>query len=65
LPFDDPAGVGEGLSAAHKKIRLLLLPSGPDKVHGILLRRTQTMPTEPSKGNLTAYDYILYVFYRQ
>ena len=46
LPFESSAGVGEGLSAAHKSFRLLLLPSGPDKVHGVLLRRTQTMPGE-------------------
>jgi hypothetical protein len=53
LPFESSAGVGEGLSAAHKSFRLLLLPSGPDKVHGVLLRRTQTMQAEPSKGNLS------------
>ena len=46
LPLYSSAGVGEGLSAAHKNLRLLLLPSGPDKVHGIPLRRTQTMPDE-------------------
>jgi len=38
----------------------LLLPSGPDKVHGVLLRRTQTMRAEPSKGNFMLYDYIIF-----
>ena len=50
LPFYSSAGVGEGWSAAHKNFRLLLLPSGPDKVHGIPLRRTQTIPGEAIKG---------------
>ena len=45
LPFYSSAGVGEGWSAAHKNFRLLLLPSGPDKVHKFALRRTQ--PSTP------------------
>jgi len=62
LPFESSASVGEGLSAAHKSFRLLLLPSGPDKVHGVLLRRTQTMQAEPSKGNFMLYNYIIFVY---
>lgn len=30
-----------GSPAAHRKFRLMLLPSGPDMVHGNLLHRTQ------------------------
>jgi len=57
-PRDDE----EGLSAAHKSFRLLLLPSGPDKVHGVLLRRTQTMPNEAIKGRYkTTLYYMLFV----
>ncbi len=60
LPSDDSAGVGEGLSAAHRSVRLLLLPSGPDKVHDVLLRRTQTMHAESSKGNFMLPNYIIF-----
>lgn len=59
LPFNSSAGVGEGWSAAHKNFRLLLLPSGPDKVHGISLRRTQTIPGEAIKGAIFNLSYIL------
>ena len=34
--------LGLGDPAAHEKIHLMLLPSGPDMVHGFPLRRTQT-----------------------
>ena len=33
--------LGLGYPAAHKWYHLMLLPSGPDMVHGYLLRRTQ------------------------
>jgi hypothetical protein len=42
---------GTGGPAAHKEICLLLLPSGPDKVHRTLLRRT--CPCSPSKKQST------------
>ena len=65
LPFNSSAGVGEGWSAAHKNFRLLLLPSGPDKVHGISLRRTQTIPGEAIKGQyLICHTYYYIVFAR-
>jgi len=38
------------LSAAHKRFRLSLLPSGPDEVHRFLLRRTQSKPAKLLKG---------------
>ena len=62
LPFYSSAGVGEGLSAAHKNFRLLLLPSGPDKVHGIPLRRTQTIPGEAIKGQWFSFLYKVCTF---
>ena len=37
----------------------MLLPSGPDKVHGVLLRRTQTIHAEPSKGNFSRHHIII------
>jgi len=60
LPFESSASVGEGLSAAHKNFRLLLLPSGPDKVHGILLRRTQTRTGEAVKGHFDSLNYMVF-----
>ena len=45
----------KGLSAAHKRSRLSLLPSGPDEVHGLLLRRTPVTLTKPSKDNCIIY----------
>ena len=49
----------KGLSAAHKRSRLSLLPSGPDEVHGLLLRRTPVTLTKPSKDNCIVY-YIIF-----
>ena len=34
--------LGLGDPAAHERVHLMLLPSGPDMVHGFPLRRTQT-----------------------
>ena len=34
--------LGLGDPAAHEKVHLMLLPSGPDMVHGFPLRGTQT-----------------------
>ena len=56
--FDSPADNGKGLSTAHRRYRLLLLPSGPDKVHRVLLRRTQTEPAKLSKD-----DFLLQILY--
>jgi len=52
-PLRAPLSVGEGFAAAHKSFRLLLLPSGPDKIRGVLLRRTQTIPGGAVKGQLS------------
>ena len=66
LSFDSSADIGKGLSAAHKSFRLLLLPSGPDKVHGVPLRGTQTAPTELSKDNFVVLIYyICFWLFRQ
>ena len=41
-----------GLSAARKRSRLSLLPSGPDEVHGLVSRRTRVSSyRRPSKDN--------------
>lgn len=54
--------MNSGFAVAHKVLCLLLLPSGPDKVHGVLLRRTQTMPNEAIKGRYkTTLYYMLFV----
>lgn len=52
-PLRAPLSVGEGFAAAHKSFRLLLLPSGPDKIRGVLLRRTQSIPGGAVKGQLS------------
>jgi len=39
--------LGPGFPAAHRKHHLLLLPSGPDRIHGFLLRRTWGVNTTP------------------
>lgn len=36
-PKKSPLGLEPGIPAAHAKFRLLLLPSGPDKVHTLAL----------------------------
>ena len=59
-PLTAPHNSGKGLSAAHKNLRLLLLPSGPDKVHGILLRRTQTKTGEAVKGHFGSLNYMVF-----
>jgi len=50
--------VRRGFTAAHKANRLLLLPLGPDKVHGALLRRTPTHCGQVRRltGNSTGTD---------
>ncbi len=37
----------------------MLLPSGPDKVHGVSLRRTQTKPGEAVKEHIHSVLIIL------
>ena len=44
--------LGLGDPAAHERVHLMLLPSGPDMVHGFPLRGTQTS-TLRAKGSLT------------
>lgn len=39
----NPYGLGLSIPAAHAKFRLLLLPSGPDKFHGMTPHGTQTV----------------------
>ena len=39
-----PALRGQGFLAAHTKICLLLLPSGPDKIHSMMSHETQLRP---------------------
>jgi len=36
-----PAEIQPGFLTSHKTVYLLLLPSGPDKIHRVLLRETK------------------------
>jgi len=44
-----------GTLAAHEKIRLLLLPSGPDRVHGFSLHETRS---DCRSGGMNLWYYI-------